>query len=123
MITTRFDHQEQVLYVHNQGSISIDELVNASNDYMLKVNRSKNLRILEFADAELARTPGKEWKKFLDVLNGWIQNFSSVRHAVISVDPHVVANVMLVQQEICHPNYDLNIFSTEKAARKWLSEH
>ena len=123
MITVRFDQQEQILYVHNHGHISIDELVNASNDYMLNINQSKTLRIIEFADAELARAPVKERKKFNDMLNGWIHNFSSVRHAVISVDPYVVANVLLVQQEIGHDAYALNIFSTETAARNWLSEH
>ena len=77
MITTRFDHREQILYIQNEGHISIGELISTFDDFILSHNISNTLRIIEFANAELDKTS----------------------------------------------NYALNIFSTENAARHWLSEN
>jgi len=123
MIAARFDQIEQILYIHNDGSISIDEIVNAATDFIQNNKLPDTLRILEFANAELIKAPIKEWKKFMDIPNVWIQHFSSVRHAVISHDPLIVASVILFGLKNNQFNYPLNIFSTEAAARQWLSEN
>ena len=123
MIETRFDQIEQILYIHYDGRTSIDELVNAATDFIQNNKLPDTLRILEFANTDLTKAPLKEWKKFKDILNVWIQHFSSVRLAVISHDPLIVANVILLGLEINQFNYPLNIFSTEAAARHWLSEN
>ena len=122
MISTRYDQSEQILYIHNKGLTSFIEIANSSREYFLNNEVPRKLKILEFATAEPSKISLKERAKLKTIPNIWIENFSSIRHAVISNDLSIVVNVLLLQKEISHSKYAINIFSTEAAARRWLSE-
>ena len=123
MIMVKFDQGEQMLYIHNEGSTSIDEIVKTVSDYFRNDKLPHPVRILEFVTADFMRGSVNEWNKFEDNLKVWIRKFSSVRHAVICHDPFVVAKIILLEPKIKPFNYTINVFSTEAVARHWLSEN
>ena len=122
MISARYDRSEEILCIHNTCLTSFIEIANASREYFLNTEVPKKLKILEFANAGPVKVSVKEQAKLKTIPNIWIENFSSIRHAVISSDVNIVVNVLLLQKEISHSKYALNIFSTEPAARQWLSQ-
>ncbi|MEI6882881.1 MAG: hypothetical protein WCO02_00230 [Bacteroidota bacterium] len=122
MTSARYDRSEEILFIYNTCLTSFIEIANASREYFLNNEVPKKLKILEFATAEPSKMSLKERAKLKPIPNIWIENFSSIRHAVISTDLSIVVNVLLLQKEISHSKYAINIFSTEPAARRWLSE-
>jgi hypothetical protein len=123
MINPTYNPEEQILYVHDTGSISLHELVQASKDFTNRNVFPERLKILEFGDASMIKSSVKDLPGLVASLDSVFSKFNTIRHAVICTDPYLVACVLLIQSEIRNSKYTMNIFSTEMAARKWLMEN
>jgi len=121
MITIHFDEDACILKVKDDPGTTIDQMVLAAKNFFKSHRLPRILKILEVASGSLATAPVADVAKLKDVVTSIMPDFESVRHAVVSTDPFVVAFVILLQQEVCLLNYHLGVFSTETAAIRWLS--
>lgn len=121
MITMNFIRDAGILQVEDDRDTTIDQMVVAAKNYFKSNSLPRVLKILEIAHGSLVKAPVVDVAKLKEVVTTIMPDFDSVRHAVVSTDPFVVAFVILLQQEVCLLNYHLGVFSTETAARHWLS--
>jgi hypothetical protein len=122
MINAYLEEREEILYVHIDGETSIDELTGTARAILSNPELPRNLRVMELANAEIERIHLPEIKEliqgYMDVI---LSKFASIRHAVVTNNPTVVAYVTLAKRNLSSGFFSMEVFSTEEAAKKWLT--
>ena len=122
MIKIDFNEAEQILYVHIDNETTIDELKQESKNFMSEFQLPKVLKILEIANADFAKIPIAELHQHITkFLKDNFSRFEMVKHAVVTNNPLISAYLSLVVSELKGTNYTIRLYSTETAAKHWLS--
>ena len=110
------------MYVHLEGVVTIDEMTRLSTAIVGEYELPGMLRILEFAHAELAKISLADlYQSVAAFMKKNCSKFEIVRHAVVTDNPLVTAYILLLGEELRDSNYSIRLFSTERAAKLWLS--
>jgi len=121
MIKTYYNDTEELLSLYIDEESTLEDLAEVSNNFHINDEISGTLRIMEFIDTKFARFSVNDLQMLLkSFLRANSAKISNIRHAVITNDPSVVANLMLLQKKINDIKYSIQIFSTEEAAKDWL---
>jgi hypothetical protein len=78
------------------------------------------LKILEDAQEAIATFQTNEINMLAEKLDIALENYSSVRHAVVHKNHLNTAFAILISNKIKNNKYTLKVFSSVKAAKAWL---
>lgn len=124
MINSRFDKEDQVLYISIEGDKSIENMTAMAKHFAMTNNLPSDLKVLEIAIGTMTRAnPAELCRHVKEFVHGFLLEFNSVKHAVVTDHPHIVAYLTLIREEISDLKYSINVFSTQEAAREWLLAH
>lgn len=123
MINKHYDQVDQILYVSIEGKVTVQELTALSGEILANDSYPRNLKLIEVAKADFSTSSPKEFLKTTAAFfSSAFSNFDTVRHAVISANPLVVAYVTLLQNDINNPKYSVSAFSTAAGAKEWMNQ-
>jgi hypothetical protein len=119
-IKSGFDTNEGILYTKPVGDITIDYMLNGIE--MLSANKElpKDLKILENALEAKATFQSKDISMLAEKLDIALENFNSIRHAVVHKNHLNTAFAILIGNKIKNHKYTLKVFSSVEAANAWL---
>ena len=88
----------------------------------IKLNKAlpRDLKILEDARGIKTNISIDDIDVLLSKMHDAAKQFKSIKHAVIHDKPENTAIALLFEDRSVHPQYQFKVFSTEKAAKKWL---
>ncbi len=122
MINFEYLSDENIFHVIRTGSISVSELL----DYQQRMHeRCKDMdAVYILDDSRKATTPFTYNEDITPLTEGLVEKLKTYRkvsHAIIMNNPHdaVITNLYKILVDD-FPNYNLKIFSTERAALQWL---
>lgn len=89
---------------------------------LMKLNKTlpRDLKLLEDARGITTAISVDDIDAILSQMYEAAKRFKSIRHAVIHDKPENTAIALLFEDRSVHPQYQFKVFSTEKAAKKWL---
>ncbi len=120
MIKPINDAYGTILYVKQQGEVSLENMRLGISFLRSNKDLPKNLRILEDSSDVKVTFTIKEIDFLVEALNETIQNFISVKHAVILNSPVNTVFAMILESKKLVKNYELGVFSSFSAALTWL---
>jgi len=120
MIEKFYNKEEGVLYITSTGDIELNDMFDCLDYLASEDELPVTLKIFE--DATNAKLMFNVEDIGLIALYNEksLGKFTSIRHAVILSSPMNTAFAMKASLMI-NPNYCLEVFSTEQAAKKWLN--
>ncbi len=121
MVTQYYDTHEEVLHVDINGELTLTDMFEAMQILLHDQNLPKNLKILENPTKANIQFNAKDLSLIADKMKQSLKNFNTVKHAVIQAKPMGTAFVIMITDMIKVKGYSLEVFSTEKSARKWLN--
>jgi hypothetical protein len=115
-----FDPNDGILYTRSADNTNLDDMLRGIGGLMSNSALPRNLRILEDGRGIHITFPVKDIAVLVDRLSSALDEYSSIRHAVIHDDPINTAFAVLIGLQVKHEKYELKVFSTYAAARNWV---
>ena len=122
MINIHFNSETNILEVTYLGKISIEQLLEYGSEIRNNKTYPRNLKV--FTDATKAdyTIEEKNIPGLLENLEKDVENYHTVKSAMLHSSPKETAISMILEFEEKIPNYTHRIFSTREAAMQWLLE-
>lgn len=120
MVEKQLDVSNNILYVTSSGDVKLEDMLRGVEFIEKSEDLPRKLKILEDARTAKVAFNHSEIEIIMNSLEKAVQNYESIRHAIIVSDPTTTAFTMLAAMMINNKNYSLQTFSTKLAAEKWL---
>jgi len=120
MIEYKFNEIEETLFITVSGTFGIDHMFKAIDSFANDNSLPRNLKILEDARFSNVTFTEEEIQLIIERLKSHLFKFTSIRHAVIHLDPVNTAFAILVGDRLSGEKYILKVFSNEEHALHWL---
>lgn len=109
-----------IIEVSSSGIIQLQDMIGRMEALLSNEQTPRAFCLLE--DARQAKVTFTYYD--LDILvkklDYWLAFYTHIKHAVVHSKPLPTAFTVAIKQRITAPNYQLEVFSTLTAARKWL---
>ncbi len=120
MINLSFDYQENILNVKPLGSINLVDILNGYENLINNKSLPKELKILVDYRETVINISEDELPFIIEKVEILLENFISIKQAIIHDNPKSTAFAMLISLHIKSEKYRLQIFSTIESAKRWL---
>ncbi len=118
----RFDNKEQILFVKSNKSINLNGVLTTIEKIGNNEALPRRLSILEDARNADVTFDMKDLTKLIAKLKEILPKFEKIISAIVVNRPKITAYAILVGQGVRCEKYNLKVFSTPIAAKKWLKE-
>jgi hypothetical protein len=115
-----FNPNDGILYTRSAEISSLEAMLQGLNAIASNKILPRNLRILEDGTGARVNFPATDIPVLVSGLEQVLVEYQSIRHAVVHNDPKNTAYAILVDHLMKNEKYDLKVFSTFEAARKWV---
>ena len=123
MMTTHavgFDPSDGVLYTRSADNTNLEDMLRGISSLKSNKTLPRKLKIVEDGRGVLVTFPVKDLVVLAKQLVLALDEYTSIRHAVIHDNPKNTAFAVLIGQQVKHGKYSLQVFSTYEAAREWV---
>lgn len=120
MKDTDKNSSEEYLYFQSPAELDIDAMYAGIEHIKTSQEYPRDLRILEDATGVESKIKIEDIDAILVKMYDAAENYNSIKHAVVHDKPGNTAIALLFEHYIENSKYDLKVFSTEDAAKKWL---
>jgi hypothetical protein len=118
-----FDPIKGILYYKRfAGITTLDEIFEEFNQLINTKKLPKNLKILEDGRENQISFSTKDLDLLIGRLEMVVDDFTSIRHAVVYTDIRNKAYTILIGNMIKTSKYCVEVFSTLEAAEMWIAE-
>ncbi len=120
MIESIFDKEQGILKVSIIDELDLDDIINHFNDIAIDESLPDPLKILVDARKQDFLVKPEQLIHSQKPVMAAIANYCQIKEAIIVDSPYQTALATLFEQLTTNPKYKFKIFSTERAAFKWL---
>ena len=122
MVHIEFFEEEGIIQIIREGELTASDMVDFINKIDDKYNHLENLFILDrIGESKSEFTNIDQLQTITDEISERISNYKFVKAAILVEVPFETAMVYMFQQIVNKiPNYRVEVFSTESAAKRWL---
>ena len=120
-IETGFDPVKGIIYNKRAaGILHLDDMLEELS--LLNNNKTlpRNLKVLEDARDTIVSFSAKEIPILIKKLENVLEDFGSIRHAVVQKEAKNAAYTILVEEFMKNKMYSIKVFSTVHAATIWI---
>lgn len=121
MLNQGFNSDSGIFYTKTGGLISLEYMYAGIEMIRNAHHFPRNLKILENSSEASISFTVQDLPAIVERLMTLKEVYKSIRHAVIHNDPVKTAFAQLIQSHHKLSNYELQVFTTEKAAIRWLN--
>lgn len=121
MIETKYNQEENILYMNRQGEIKIQDLFLQVQSTVSNYNDIKCLYILDDARGSSPQFSSKDYPDLSKMISNGLVHFLEVRHAIL-VDTPMNTTLGILFEGIANEiqNYSFKVFFTEEDGKEWL---
>lgn len=109
-----------ILHVTTTGTVSLNGMFSAIEFIANDTSLPDNLKILVDASNSIAIFKLSDIEAIMNKARHSLLRYKSIHHAIILLNPVITAYAIIAKKMTIH-NYQLEVFSTEQAARMWLN--
>ena len=123
MVNIRFDHNSNIFYITETGSVSYEEKVNLAQKILSLLKQKPEIKVLHDmrkAEYEVPEILEKGFSKLISYFKD--QEDIVIKHAAIHENVMGTAMSMLYEHSELPAYYSHKTFSSKEAALKWLSD-
>lgn len=121
MLNQGLNSDSGIFYTKTNGSVGLEDMFAGIEMIKKAKHFPRNLKILENSSETRVSFTVQDLPAIVERLMTLNEVYESIRHAVIHNDPVKTALAMLIQSHHKLSNYELQVFTTEKAAIRWLN--
>ena len=115
-----FDPVKGILYTRSNGITHLEDMLKGINSLAANNLLPRKLKIIEDALEAITTFSAREISIITKRLEEVLIEYTSIRHAVVHIDPKNTALSILIAMKVNNPKYCLATFSTMKAAQEWI---
>ncbi|MCF6366776.1 MAG: hypothetical protein L3J35_11300 [Bacteroidales bacterium] len=120
MVNSSFDYQKNILITRFEGNVTLKEVVDYINATRLNQEYPRKLRILTDSSKSTMLMVPDDLQHIVEANNESLKEYTYIIDAIVLENPKDTALSYLYKEISKNKNYFFQLFSTNKAARKWL---
>ncbi|MCU4175970.1 hypothetical protein [Carboxylicivirga sp. N1Y90] len=121
MITSRYDKDEDIVYVERHGNVDINDLVKYVVSLDHDFNHLNSLHIIDDLRNSTSTFKQKEYPAIIKEIEARIKRYDKVKCAVVVEKPKETAlSILYKMTSKSIDKYTYETFSTLEAAKRWL---
>lgn len=122
MITSKYNKEENIIYVERKGDISIKDLLEYIEELDYKYNDLKTLLLIDDLRNSVSTFLGNDYSSIIKEIETRIKRYDKVKCAVIVNQPKETAlSILYKMTSKSIDKYAYETFSTLEAAKRWLT--